>query len=393
MVLLCKKDDASTVGDYRPISLIHSFSKLFTKVLANRLLTYIPRLVRENQSAFIRGRMIHDNFRSVQLTAKMLHRKKQPTSLIKVDIAKAFDTVNWTFPLDILQHMGFTRRWLNWISLVLSTASTKIIVNGTPGRRICHARGLRQGDPFSPILFVLVMEALNSTVKLADNEGLLNSLGPDRIKERIFLYADDVVLFLSPSQKDLVITNTIFQLFGWASGLHVNPSKCLISPIQCNLEHTVALMSFFPGQLQPFPCKYLGVPLSVTKLKKNDLMPLVDKIKSGLPTWKARMMSRAGRSVLVKVKMSAIPIHMAIAVALSHWAIKCIDTRRRAFFWQGTDKVSGGQCLLAWPNVCRPTELGGLGVPNLQIMGYALRLRWLWLKRTDDTKPRVQPTG
>lgn len=145
--------------------------------------------------------------------------------------------------------MGFSNRWLNWISLVLSTASTKIIVNGAPGHRICHARGLRQGDPLSPLLFVLVMEALNHLVRLADSEGLLQPLHADRLKERIYLYADDVVLFLAPNQQDLVVTSTILELFGCASGLHINAAKCLISPIQCNLDQTSTIMSFFPGHV------------------------------------------------------------------------------------------------------------------------------------------------
>lgn len=387
MVLLQKKEDAASVGDYRPISLIHSFSKLFTKVLATRLTIYIPALVRENQSAFIRGRLLHDNFKAVQLSAKMLHRMKRSSALLKVDIAKAFDTVNWTFLLDILRHMGFSHRWLNWISLVLSTASTRIIVNGSPGQRICHARGLSQGDPLSPLLFVLVMEALNAMVRLADREGLLQPLGSDRLKERVYLYADDVVMFLAPTQQDLVAANTILQLFGAASGLRTNADKCLISPIQCDLDRTVTILNFFPGKLQAFPCKYLGIPLSRTRLKKTELQPIIDKISADIPTWKAKMMTKAGRTVLVKVKLSAIPIHTTIAVALSKWAIDCIDKRRRAFLWSGTDSASGGQCLLAWPKGRRPVDLGGLGVPNLQIVGYSLRLRWLWYKRCGDDKP------
>jgi hypothetical protein len=147
MIVLPKKVDASIVDNYHPISLIHSFSKLFMKVLASRLAPKLHELVAYNQSAFVKGRVIHDNFKAVQLSTKSLHRSKTPSALIKVDIAKAFDTVDWTFLLAILKHMGFSRRWLDWISLMLSTASTKVVVNGSPGRRICHARGLRQGDP------------------------------------------------------------------------------------------------------------------------------------------------------------------------------------------------------------------------------------------------------
>src|SRR6185295_12595047 len=94
-------------------------------------------------SSPVGGRLIHENFKAVQLTAKLLHRKKIPSALYKIDIAKAFDSLDWTFLLQLLSHMGFSNRWTNWISVILSTASTKIILNGSPGRRICHARGLR----------------------------------------------------------------------------------------------------------------------------------------------------------------------------------------------------------------------------------------------------------
>lgn len=140
MVLLKKKGEAKEVGDFRPISLVHSFSKLATKVLAARQAPYMNSLVMLNQSAFIKGRLLHDNFRAVQLTARLLHRQKKPSALLKIDIAKAFDSVNWLFLLADLKHLGFSRRWSNWISMLLSTASTKILVNGTSGKRICHAR-------------------------------------------------------------------------------------------------------------------------------------------------------------------------------------------------------------------------------------------------------------
>jgi len=157
LFLLRKKKDAAAIGDFRPISLIHSFAKLFTKVLARRLAPHMNKLVRPNQSAFIRGRLIHENYKAVHHTARLLHQSKITCSLVKVDIAKAFDTVNWRFLLSLLAHMGFSRHWLNWLSILLCSASTKIILKGAPGRRICHARGLRQGDPLSPLLFVLII--------------------------------------------------------------------------------------------------------------------------------------------------------------------------------------------------------------------------------------------
>ena len=113
MILLKKKNNPAVIKDYRPISLIHSFGKLITKCLPRRLATVLDRLVHSNQSAFIKGRSIHDNFRSVQLTCKALHQRHNPCLLLKIDIAKAFDTLACTFLLDVLRHMGFGQRWRN----------------------------------------------------------------------------------------------------------------------------------------------------------------------------------------------------------------------------------------------------------------------------------------
>jgi hypothetical protein len=110
LVLLKKKHDAREVKDYRPISLIHSFSKLATKVLAQRLASHMDSLVQPNQCAFIRGQSLHDNFRVVQFSAKLLHVRRHSSILLKIDIVKAFDTVGWAFLLELLKHLGFSRR-------------------------------------------------------------------------------------------------------------------------------------------------------------------------------------------------------------------------------------------------------------------------------------------
>jgi len=142
MVLLHKTQTPETLRDYRPISLIHTIGKLFAKTLAMRLQPYMCDLISINQTAFIKGRRIHENFRTVQLACRWLHGRKVPMILLKVDLAKAFDTVCWPFLLEVLEHMGFPWRWRDWISYMLSTASTKVLINGRPGHRIYHARGL-----------------------------------------------------------------------------------------------------------------------------------------------------------------------------------------------------------------------------------------------------------
>jgi hypothetical protein len=99
-----------------------------------------------------------------------------------------------------------------------------------------------------------------------------------------------------------------------------------------------------------------------------------------------RALSSAGRLTLVKVTLSAIPIHIAIATAISPWVIRAIDRKRRAFLWQGSETVQGGHCLVAWKQVCSPTEFGGLDIKDLTMFGYALRLRWEWLRQVDPNK-------
>lgn len=164
ITLLPKKPDALLVKDFRPISLIHILAKLVTKIMA-RLAPLLPNLVPSNQSAFVRGRSIHDNFLFVQQMFKALHSKKEANSLLKLDISKAFDSVSWSLLIEILKHFGFGQKWCDLLCLVLSTSSTQILVNGSPGDVIFHHRSLRQGDQLSPMLFILVMGVLNSLIK------------------------------------------------------------------------------------------------------------------------------------------------------------------------------------------------------------------------------------
>jgi len=109
-----------------------------------------------------------------------------------------------------------------------------------------------------------------------------------------------------------------------------------------SLEATVTLLQYFHGRVDPFPITYLGIPLGLKRLNKTVLQPLVDKVANRLPSWKAGLLNRAGRTVLIKSTLSAIPTHTALAVSLSPWAIKCIDSIRLGFLWTGARSAKGG---------------------------------------------------
>ena len=139
----------------------------------------------------------------VQQTVRFLHSQKQPRILLKLDITKAFDSVSWPFLMEVLDKLGFGSRWRDLLCGLLVSSSTQVLLNGIPGGFIQHKRGLRQWDPLSPMLFILVMDVLNWMLTKASEAGLLQPLSRRPIQHRISLYADDVALFLKPAANDI----------------------------------------------------------------------------------------------------------------------------------------------------------------------------------------------
>jgi hypothetical protein len=147
ITLIPKTIEAIEVKDYRPISLIHSFVKIITKAMANRLARRLPTLISPCHSAFVKGSCIHNNFILVQQTARALHRQNVPCVLLKLDISKVVDSVSWPFLFEVLSHLGFGQFWCNILSKLVCSSSTRVLVNGEPSDLICHKRGLHQGNP------------------------------------------------------------------------------------------------------------------------------------------------------------------------------------------------------------------------------------------------------
>jgi hypothetical protein len=384
--LLPKRADACRLSDYRPISLIHLVAKIFAKVLSLRLAPRLDSLVSNNQNAFITGRSLHDNFVLVRQSAKLLHHLGAPRILLKLDLAKAFDSLSWPFLFEALRHYGFGDRFLEWLSILLSSASTRVLLNGEPGPPVWHRRGLRQGDPLSPQLFVLAVDVLGSLFKRATELGIMQQLHPRKMIPPISLYADDVVLFCHPIPGDIEAVKEILHLFGRVSGLNVNFTKSTASLLRCNHDDAAPLLAQLGCPIVELPITYLGIPLTLRRPTAAQLQPIVDNIASRLPTWKAGLMSKPGRLAMVKAVLSAIPIHQLLAYAPPKKTLKMIEKIKRGFLWAGRAAANGGHCHVNWKRVCRPISYGGLGVQDIERAGLALRLRWLWLSCTDDSR-------
>jgi hypothetical protein len=192
------------------------------------------------------------------------------------------------------------------------------------------------------MLFILVMDVLCYLVKKASEEELLQPLSRRALQHRISLHADNVVIFLQPSPSDIRITLDILQLFGEASGLKTNVQKSTVLPIQCMDEHKTIIQTHLPYQISDFPCTYLGVPLSPHKLTKTQVQPIIEKIADRLPGWKADLLTKAGRNILVRSVLTSMLIYLLLALDLPAKALEAIDKIRRGFLWKGRKDVRGG---------------------------------------------------
>ncbi|KAM3385248.1 hypothetical protein ACQJBY_009276 [Aegilops geniculata] len=389
IALLPKKDGAVKMSDFRPISLIHSVAKLFSKVLSIRLANVIDKLITPAQTAFQRRKCIQDSFLYVQNTVRKLHRNKTPALLLKLDIAKAFDCVSWEYLLELLEVLGFPPRWRDWIALLLSTSSSSCLLNGVPGDCIDHLRGLRQGDPLSPLLFILCIDTLHRLLEAATSSGLLAAPPPAAARMRTSLYADDAVIFINPERDTIDTLLGLLQQFGDATGLRVNLSKSSAIPISCSGIDLATVLLNFGGTTVTFPITYLGLPITIGRIRLVHLQFILDRIRARLAGWKGRLMPMAGRRVLVRCVLSAIPTFALTALRAPKKLFKEIDKSRRRFLWAQDDEISGAKCKVGWKTVTTPEQRGGLGIHDLSKFARALRLRWLWLAWQQPHRPWV----
>jgi hypothetical protein len=223
IALVPKKKNSSKVSDYRPISLCNVVYKIIAKVLANRLKYVLPHIISQNQSAFIPGRLISDNILAAYETLHTMHTRmwgKVGYMAVKLDMSKAYDRVEWSFLEGILEKMGFTRKWNNWILVCIFSVSYSVIVNRSPRGNIKPSRGLRQGDPLSAYLFILCAKVLSLHLHLAKRsgrlEGVPTSVGGPRLNHLFF--TDDSLLFCRAQVDEWQFLSNLLESYDRASG-------------------------------------------------------------------------------------------------------------------------------------------------------------------------------
>lgn len=229
ITLIPKVESPESPSDYRPISLINSTLKIISKILATRLSKVVCSLVDSSQSPFIKGRCIIDNIVTAEELMFSLHKRQLLGHILKVDFSKAFDLVDWDFLFNLLEARGFGRRWVGWIKSLLCFSKTTIIINGSQSDYVRYRRGLKQGDPLSPLLFVLVKNVLGSMFKHTLNSGVLVGvpLGDQEWMCNLH-YANDLLILTTGGLEDLRIIKLLLYLFKGLCRLETNFSKMFL---------------------------------------------------------------------------------------------------------------------------------------------------------------------
>ncbi|KAJ9558233.1 hypothetical protein OSB04_012847 [Centaurea solstitialis] len=311
ITLIPKNTNPICLNDFRPISLVGVLYKVISKVLAERMKMVMGSIISDVQSAFLKGRSILDGVLVANETVSYLKRLKRKALIFKVDFEKAYDSVNWDFLLDVLEYMGFGIKWRKWIRSCLNTSKISILVNGSPTDECPMERGIRQGDPLAPFLFLVVAEGLNVMVEEALEKGLFKGVkvGSNEVVLSHLQYADDVIFFGEWGAENIVNLVKLLKCFHAVSGLKVNIDKCSIFGVGVPEVEVVDWAKVIGCSSGLLPFTYLGLPVGVSMKRISHWEKVITKVKNKLSGWKTKWISFGGRLTLVKSVLSSIPLY------------------------------------------------------------------------------------
>jgi hypothetical protein len=231
IALLPKVQNATSIDQFRHITMENFKFKVISKIIADRLASVLPSIIFEEQMGFIHGRNIKDCLCIASEVANLLHNKSFGGNLaLKIDISKAFDTLEWSFLLKVLHCFGFNEVFCNWIHVILQSAFLSISVNGRAEGYFNCSRGVRQGDPLSPLLFCLAEDVLSRGISILVNSGVLDQIKGTRhfkVPSRTF-YVDDLMVFCKGKLSGLKELKKLFNNYALQSGQVISTAKSTI---------------------------------------------------------------------------------------------------------------------------------------------------------------------
>jgi len=383
--LIPKIECLQRLNDFRPISMVGSLYKILSKVLSNRLRRVMPSVISETQSAFIHGRQILDGIVIANEIVEDAKRLKKDLLLFKVDFEKAFDSIDWSYLEAVMKQINFPTLWRKWIMECVSTTSTYVLVNGSPTDEFKFERGLRQGDPFSPFLFLIAAGGLNVMMKVLVDVGLFSGYkvgAQNHISITHLQFVDDTLLIGERSWANIRALKALLLLFEATSGLKVNFQKIMLVGVNIHDSWLAEVASVLNCKLGRVSFLYMGLPIGGDPRKLKFWQSLIDLIKSRLSGWKSRNLTLGGRLVIIKSVFSSLPVYFLSFFKAPAGIISSIESIFN-FFLGGCEEVRKISWI-NWDTICSKKEEGGLGVRRIREFNLPLLGKWCWRMRAEN---------
>ncbi|KAL4560291.1 hypothetical protein LXL04_032441 [Taraxacum kok-saghyz] len=366
ITLVPKNKDPQSLKEYRPINLIGCITKIVSKLLTSRLKPLLDKVICPNQTAFVGNRNIFEGPLILNEIISWSKRAKKRVMLFKADFDKAFDTINWGYLDRTMEQMGFGTTWRAWIMGIISTARVS---------EFRMERGIRQGDPLSPFLFIIAAEGLKVAMEEAQEKNLYSGLQLPNNGPNISLlqYADDTIFVGEWSSRNVRSLLNILTCFYVSSCLKVNLAKCNLMGIGVGAVEIAHCASGIKCGVSPFPFKFLGLPVGDSMNKVRNWEPVINKFHSKLSTWKARTLSIGGRLTLCKFVLGSLGSYFFSIYKVPVKVLNQLQSIRNIFFWASMHSVKRPITWVKWKQ-----NRGGLGISSLKAQNLALLTKWRW---------------
>lgn len=394
IALLPKINSAFKVEQFRPIALCNVVYKIITKIIAGRLRPLLELIVHPSQAAFVPKRSISDNIIINHELMFYLKNKKGPNGFmaIKIDLAKAYDRVEWHVLYHMMYLLGFNDRFIDLIAECISTPQFSFQLNGSPYGFFVPERGIRQGDPISPALFTIFLDVLSRILATAEAAGRLHGIKVSRTSPRIthLMYADDLVIYEpATTQEAEAAIGCLQQDCDW-TGQAINWQKSQVH-FSCNTPSTLkgAICNILKMKECQHQSTYLGHTFCNFHSKTITFKGVMESMANKLSGWKRRTLSMVGRLVLVKSVIQALPTFLMQTYMFPKTHIIKMDRLCRCFLWGTPEDTVRHFYPTAWRSLCTPLCAGGLGIRNLEDVNRALVTKLTWHLNSDSHKPWV----